>query len=500
MKKRKLLSNVIFPTAIFLISLLFRSYNLTSTEIYPDEITWTVRSREAFLAIKTNNFDYFKSAWWTKDTDTEAINLPQTIISGASIFLLAKGQPTHYSLELFSDFIAARIPIVFLTSIFIAIFYFITKRITNNKYIALLASLLLSIDPTSIALSRWLLVDYPLTIWMFLAISSFFLIKNIKISIIVSSIFISLAFLTKPTGLILFIPLFLSKQYKTIITFFCFLVFAKLLWLGQEGNIIIDMYSYIFNQFQLSNNSFITFFNGKITSNPPFYYYVQQILTRLPIIIISSLLFYPIFVKKKILKNKKLLTIIIPLFVISYILILSIPAKKLGIRYIFPVIPWLYLFSGISIYYFLNKLHKFYKTIAIISIFAISSTVSLFYFPNYYIYRNIFSGGPKIVQSNEVIGLCMGARSSILNLINKYPDIKSVAYLGCSKSTLPYYTNVTISTDWKTERFVIVEESMKLLSPNLEEIIYFNNKKPIYINDWHGVVLSRIYDNLELEK
>ena len=152
---------------IFLISFFVRIYKLQETEIYPDEITWMVRGKESFLAIKTGRFFYFKTAWWKSETDTEAINLPGALISGASMFFLAKNQPTNYSLNIFPDYIAARIPFTIINSLFVVFFYLFLIKITNNKKTAFLGSLIFSLDPISIALSRWYLVDSYLMIWLF---------------------------------------------------------------------------------------------------------------------------------------------------------------------------------------------------------------------------------------------------------------------------------------------------------------------------------------------
>lgn len=480
---------------IFLIALFFRLYKLNETEIYPDEITWTVRSRESFLAIKTGNFDYFKDAWWNKSNDTEAINLPTAIISGAAIFFLAKGQPTHYSLNMLPDYLAARIPIIFLTSIFAAIFYFIAKKITKNSYIALLSALLISLDPTSIALSRWSLADFPLTIWMSLSLTSFFLIKRNKLSIALSAFFACLAFLTKPTGLIVFIPFIVFSPKKSLISIVLFLIFTKFLWLGQNQNIFFEIYSYFIRQLQLSNTPFLTFFQGKITGNPPFYYYLQQIFTRLLALPIILFLVYPFVAKKIKFKQSNFIKVIIPTFMIIYLIILSIPAKKLGVRYIFPIIPWVYLYSAISAYEiiikFKTKYHIFFYSLIFGSI--VFATIS--YFPNYYLYRNVFVCKLQNFQEKEVLGLCMGVKSSLEYIHKNYPTIRSIAYLGCSKTTIPYYSSLSISTDWKQEKLIVVEESLTMLSPELEAVQYYKNKKPIYINSWRGIVLSRIYYN-----
>ncbi len=255
---------------LFLIALFPRIYKLSSTEIYPDEITWTIRSSEAFLAIKTKNFDYFKTAWWTDKKETQAINLPGAVASGASIFFLAKGQPTHYSAEILPDYLAARIPTVFLGSLFIPIFYLCVNKITKSKKVAILASIMFALDPIFLGLSRWQLTDVYLMVWTFLSLASFLLVKKPLLSVLLSSFFLTLAFLTKPTALLLLVIFLIYSPRKFLPTLLAFIVLTHILWLGSTSWPGLEIIQYSQRQFRLSHVPSMCFLMAKSQQNRPF--------------------------------------------------------------------------------------------------------------------------------------------------------------------------------------------------------------------------------------
>jgi len=462
--------NLLLIIFIFLISFFVRVYKLQETEIYPDEITWIVRGRESFLAIKTGKLSYFKTAWWKSETDTEAINLPGALISGASIFFLAKNQPT--SLNIFPDYIAARIPLTIINSLFVIFFYLFLIKITNNKKTAFLGSLILSLDPVSVALSRWYLADSYLMIWLFLSFCSFYFIKKKKLSIITTALFLTLSFLTKPTALILLPVLFMIAPSKLFLTLIPFFIFVHLFWLGNGGYIGFEIYDYVIKQYKLSQEPFQTFFAGKITTNPPFYYYLNQLVIRLPLLTLIGLLISLLAKRVRNVLRKQKVIFSLSLFVFLYILVFSLSTKKLGIRYIYPVYPWIYYVSSVGIIYFYNKFNSKLKILCTTLLFGYLSFLSIYFFPNYYLFYNQIFGGPSKIQSHDMVGLCTGAKNAI-SFINKNYLTDSVAYMGCNRFAINYYSGVRVSSDWKNEKYVIIEESLRTLSPENEAIKYF---------------------------
>ena len=440
--KKGLTIFLLIPLLLFFLSLFPRVYQLDKTEIFPDEITWTVRSREIFLSLKTGYWDNL-FRWWDRPDDTEAINLPSALISGASIFFLAKDQPTHYSLELFQDYMAARYAVAVFGAIFIVAYYFAVYKITRSVKIAGISSLLFSLDPTNLALSRWQLADLHLTAWMFLSLFSFFHLKNKKLSIIFSALFGSLAFLTKPTGLVIF-PLFIFfSPLKGLLSGVLFIFFTHFIWLGNNGVIGLEIISYVFRQFRQAQEPFLVFFNGKLTNNPPVYYYLYKILFRTPLIILVS--FLSIFWIKKSERYKPYVLI----FVVLYLAIFSFSTKKLDLRYIFPIYPWVYMIASSQIVRYVERWKSYTRNFAYLFVIGIATMSAVYYFPNYSLYYNVLSGGVRRVQKNNLVSLCMGAKDALQYLEDNFEDFRSVAYMGCTKTVIPYYSPVAISTNWE---------------------------------------------------
>jgi len=480
------MSKLVAVVLLFFITLIPRVYNLQATEIYPDEITWAVRSKETFYGIKAGNLFTYSEPWWKTKNDTEAVNLPTTIAGGASMFLLATNQPTNYSLELVPDYIAPRIASAFLSSIFIVIYYLAITKLSSRK-IALLASLLFSLDPIHIALSRWFLPDLYLAFWMFLALSSFMVIKNKTIKTFITALFVSLAFLTKPTGLLVLAPIFLMSPIWAISLGIMSLFIIHFLWLGNEDSIGIEVLKYFQNQAQLAEKPFNAFFNGKITYDPPWYYYLYVLVVRLPESVLLAIVAIPFIKNLRRYLNKEQLSLI--LFTFLYILVMSLSAKKLGIRYLFPISPWLYFFAATAVI-------RTIKSRLIIIILILYSVINVFlYFPNYYLYFNNISGGPNKVQQNYLVALCQGAKGSIDHILSSYKDVTTLAYIGCNYTAVPYYSAIKVVDDWQAQKVVVIEESYKQLHPNHPAAIFFSNKQPDYVNQFNGVVLSRIYLN-----
>ncbi len=117
---------------IFLVSFIPRIYQIDKSPIYPDEITWMVRAKETFLAVRTFNFNhiitYFRSynAWWNVNNDTEAISLPLVSITGPFIAYLGNGQGI-LSRNILPDYVAARVPLVIINSLFVVLIYLFLK-------------------------------------------------------------------------------------------------------------------------------------------------------------------------------------------------------------------------------------------------------------------------------------------------------------------------------------------------------------------------------------
>ncbi len=236
------------------------------------------------------------------------------------------------------------------------------------------------------------------------------------------------------------------------------------------------------------------FFNGQVTAKPPFYYYLYQLIARLPLLTLIGLAATLLYKKLRVKIPEKRLTLSVLLFIGLYVIAMSFSPEKLGARYIFPIFPWLYLISAVSIVAMTNTLKKHLRLIAYMLCFASLVVTAVTYFPNYYLFYNSLVGGPEKAQKYDLVGLCMGAKDAV-EYLEKAHHPTSVAYIGCNKTVIPYYSPILVSTDWENEKFVIIEESLKTLSPEKDAVLYFQTKEPIFINYKNGAILSRVYQN-----
>ena len=511
--KRKL-----FLLFLIIIALVPRIYGLSEAPIFPDEITWMVRSKESFLALRTFNWDYIfnyfnsSNAWWNIQNDTQSIAAPLVAITGPLIAYLGKGQ-SILSRNILPDFVVARIPIAVANSVFVLILYLFAKKISGKKT-AILVAILYSLDPISIAYSRLILNDSLLTIFIILGLFFFFYIKNERISILLSSLSLALAFLTKPSGILIivawFIYFLLSKNKieifkKITLTTILAVIFIQLFWPESWYHPVISIFEYLYRQAGLVSQGTVMYFMGDISRNIPFYYYIYQIFSRMPFYITIGLIFYLTFIIKFIIKNgvsKKILykyriELSLFIFLLVFFVVVSFSAKKSGVRYVLPLWPLFYISSCWAIVEFFKLLKNrmiVKKTILmIIFVFGLYNVIS--YYPNYDYYYSKLIGGPKNAQKHVLVGLCYGAKESVEYIKMCFPEVSSFAYIGCSRTVVPYYYSGRVTNDWEREDIVVVEESYRILGPDTEEVNHFKNVMPKIIIEENGATLSRLYLN-----
>lgn len=466
---------------LFFFTFSIRFYKLSETSLYPDEITWMVRAKETALAIRTLDFKFFDSAWWNIKDDTEAIALPLAISTGFPLIYLARDQSV-LSANLFQDYMVARTTVIILTSFFIVFFYFSVKKITNQK-VAFLSSLLLTLDPLFLANSKLVMNDIFLSAFIFLALSSFLLIKNNRFSIIFASLMTALAFLTKPIGLIV-LPIFLiNKNYsKFLFTLLFTFVFITVIWPTAWTSPVISIFEYILRQKDLVGSGINNYFLGTITNNPSFLYYPFQLIARIPpMIVIFFVLSTTVFWSQ--IKNKNLINLI--LFVLLYFFILTISPKKLGIRYLLPIIPVIYIFA--------SKILMMLKPVLIGVVIVYSFINFIYLFPNHSLYYNQLIGGMKNASKFDLIGLCHGSKESVDYILKCYPHVKSIGAIGCGNSIVPYYYPNKFNTNWKDQDIFYVENYYLQLNKDEELTKFVKSNDPNHIIIINGLKLSNIY-------
>ncbi len=489
---------LLIPCLIYILALAPRLYKLSETAVYPDEITWMVKGKETIYALKNRNLNYFRNAWWNSRKDTYAIGLPVVVLNG--IFHVMLAGEGKFSLKLLPDIIASRLPLVLLGSFTSPLIYWYSTKFLA-KQIALLASITYALSPIAIALDRWILHDSALSLFSFLAISTYLLDYKSKTTRFWPGIWLALGFLTKPAGLlpiVSWLTILLIDHSKPSRNLFFksiigFIIAATLIWPQSWFKPFMAVPEYLFRQATLtkSGDPIPNFFLGKPTPFPDWTYYLFQLATRTPeIIIVLFLLSLPLYLSKKRPPFSHFLLAIIAYNIVLF-LAYSLTLQKGGIRYIMSTIPWIYLVSAWCFFEIIVKLKKAILKTSLAIAYLGLSVYPLLYLPNYYLYYNHFIGGPKNAVKYDLVGLCFGTKPAIKYLDqNKIPGIVSV--VGCS-DTAPYHTTRNLTKDWKQAEIVILESSYRQQHPDFESVKSVENRKLVQKISENGVITSWIY-------
>lgn len=498
--KTSLNSPTVVMLTIFITSLLFRVASLGASQIYSDEITWMVRGKEVVYAIIHLNKTYFDNAWWNKTYDTEAIGLPLVIVSGLSQLFLAGS--SKFSLNLLSDITASRLPVAVISSILpVAIYYFVLKL--ADKKTALLASIFYLVNPITLGLDRWIVHDSFLTLFSFLSISSFLLTAENKKPNILPGVFLALAFLTKPNGILIgiswlayFVLNYKSKPVlKSLLSnTFTALVFITILWPKSWNAPVFSFFEYLYRQTQLVGAGMGVYYLGQVTTHPNWTYYLFQFAMRLPEIIVLNLLIgllvWPIVYKQATSKKRKI-TVSVAVYCLIFLLLISLSPKKLGVRYALPLFPWLVIFAAGTLRWILDKTSNKLLTV-VTSLFAFFSLVfPLTFFPDYYLYYNQFAGGTKGAQRYDMVGFCASSKPAF-EYLNSVSYDGNVYVAGCSESA-PYYSGIRVTKDYKQADSIIVETYLANQHPEDPIFEFIKTKTLIKSFADHGAVITEIY-------
>jgi hypothetical protein len=72
----------LIPILLFLVAFLIRLYGISAHSLFADEITWMVRGKELFFALKQANLNYFINGYWLNKDTTWPIAMPMSLLSG----------------------------------------------------------------------------------------------------------------------------------------------------------------------------------------------------------------------------------------------------------------------------------------------------------------------------------------------------------------------------------------------------------------------------------
>jgi len=468
-----------------------------------------VQSKELFLAIRAGKLSFFENGWWTAKNDVRAISLPNTFMSGLVYYFFVPGQSNH-SLGIFNEIYAVRLPGAILGAFFIPTFYLLTKKHVGGK-ISLLSSLLLALDPVAVGTSRYLNQDSSLMVFSFVALGLFLYIPN-KLFTTLSAFFTACAFLTKPQGLILVPVVFLTSlatlqkkenRQKNIPRLIWWLIssflFIFILFPYFWHNPIDKLFGYLASNFNVSSHQGRdVFFLGRQTTNPPWYYYLVTVPFHITEPVLIGLVFFVVFLVRNPGRKFTDFHRASLLYSIIYFLIISTSSIKLGVRYFFPLWPYLLLVSGCGLIYTADQYFK-RKPLKVIFICLVIATPIFWlirFSPNYYLFYNILTSAQDY-QNRETVGFCDGIKPSINYLESNHKLFHGVMLeIKYCYPPAQYFTGWTLSKARELSDkpdYVIIENSGLQTSPELGEEITKSRYQLVKEISFNNLVLTRIY-------
>ncbi|MEK7594968.1 MAG: glycosyltransferase family 39 protein [Patescibacteria group bacterium] len=307
-------------------------------------------------------------------------------------------------------------------------FYYLKKYF--GLLLALIFLLLLDTEPFFLFHTREFHLEGLMSLFMFVTVLLFFgfLIENRRKYFVFSSVFASLALLTKSSafflfpfvGLMLFVHKLLKKEQNSLTVLKEFLIFTLLvaacfviLWPAMWVSPVETLSSYFRGATEVGlEGDHLQLYFGKLVADPGVSFYPLNIFLRvtplvLLIFVLSGLVFCfgrdKQFYFSKLLRNDFVSSFAFLnsfLFVVFFLLFLSIPTKKLD-RYILPMFPFLVLSASLalsSIFRILSsKIHiKIEKPFYIFLVIVFLRVAQLgFVHPNYLFYYNPLVGFDK---------------------------------------------------------------------------------------------------------
>ncbi len=488
---------------LYLFSLIPRLYQLGQTSIHMDEVIWMINGKEFVYALFHLNLAYFQSAWWNNTQETYAIGLPAVFITGLSHIFLS-GQ-SKFSLHLFSDIVASRLPIALISALLPSLIYHYLKKI-NLSRIGLVSALTYSLSSVSLNLDRWLLHDSFLNLFSFLAIITFLISAYQRRISALPGIWLALAFLSKPPGLLAVVPwiaiLLFSYQRSTLklfmVNIFSSLMAILIFWPASWFAPVTSILNYLKYQLTFTQTGFVNFYLGRVTTDPGPSYYFFQIFTKTPEIILVGIMLGMVYgLHRLFIKNNSKIALFkfllpVSLYLISFWALISFSIAKPGIRYALPIFPWLYILSGYGLVNLYSSIKT--KTLKLVVIFLslISLIYPLTYFPEYQMNYNLFIGGARGASKYDRVSLCVGHRQALL-YIDQHQLSDPVYVYGCTEAAR-YATSKRVTLDLTTANLFVVETHLSQLYPDDIKLSYITSHANLITDFSHaGVITAQLY-------
>jgi 4-amino-4-deoxy-L-arabinose transferase-like glycosyltransferase len=298
-----------------------------------------------------------------------------------------------------------------LTAVLLGWFVYLWSYSLYGKWSAILAVILYSFCPNILANARLITPDITLTTFTFITLYYFWrLLKDNRIGdAVLGGICFGLALLSKYTSLLLFpicilLMVLWGNKQKTLNIRRC-LLFAAIgigvLFLGYGMNLKPYYEGILFQQEHASAGHW-GFLMGECSTSGWWYYFIVAFLVKTPIVTMIFLAASLVLFVGKTPKGMWINEMFLLLPAAAIFCFFSLNQQAIGLRYILPIYPFLFVFAGRAAQSFLSN-----KLLAGLSVAAIGWYVgaSCYIHPHYLAYFNELAGGPDngykyLVDSN----------------------------------------------------------------------------------------------------
>jgi len=368
--------------------------------------------------------------------DTSVINLNKNHWSVGSQFIFNSGHDPDRLMLL------ARIPIIILYGLLIISVYYFTRKISRNSLAGLIGATLTAFCPNLLAHGGLATVDLGVTFFLFLSIGTFFLtLQEItRKRMIMLGVFIGLALASKVSGLIIFPYFFLIfglflitgktskkniyfmiEKYKVaIIISFVVLLSIYFFMIGKDylssaygDSSVVERIKASFFEYAKQLKA-IYYWSSKPYDKPQFllgqfsfsgwwYYYPVAFFFKTPIPILILLFAGMLGLFFKLRKNLQKIysdnilgsSLFALLFILLFFMVAASSHLNIGLRYVLPVYPVIYLFIGLMFASYYDQIKKklaYFICLTFLVIWAIIGSIQSL--PSFLAYFNEFAGKP----------------------------------------------------------------------------------------------------------
>lgn len=388
----------------FLIFFIPRFIGLGKDVYGVDAYLWDMRSDKFVEAVLTGNFIETNQKYhpgvtlmWLSGFAKKLYRILFEMKRGYSP-MIVKG--VVYPEQFFQNLFVASLPLVIVISVVLAVSVVLLIKTGVNKKLLLFFSVLLSLEPFFLGISRFFhLTGLEATFGFAIIITGYYYTKNSRFWVILlMSLYFSLGFLTKTSmmvfmpfyGLVMFTGFFVQKKdfinsfIKSVTAFLAtlaigiILVFAfwPALWVA-PFHVIEDVYHSGIRDRAFGDNP-----SPSLTNNKYLYYYEMFFLRSTALVFIGYIGSVLLLVLNKVKTDKFLLWVSV-LFVPYYAFVMAIPSKQID-RYAAVLFPFAVLAASYFYYYIYTKLKKrSHKIIYISALILYLFTIQWIYYPNY---------------------------------------------------------------------------------------------------------------------